>query len=229
MKNENEKFLMESGLFLVAMQLRNAIGASFARHFVYNLFHGLKEKKSEYFRTHPANLESMKILEDSTNYSLIYIREHLKKLKMEDCIHGWNALDCHRHVLSHPAEINFGHKKVKNFYENKQHYFDVKLIRLWGVGKSIYEYAYKNKFRNHEYMVPTLNIGADFVELIYVILKYSLNGTKQLKYTDFILGVDQSKEKWEKDLGEIYIREKTTGVLEGIRRLNARKDDENLK
>ena len=117
--------------FSVLTATRNGLTALATKHYLDRQFYGLsEEKRTQVFRTNPANNFLYQANEAMINTSIVKLVEVIKaedrRGKLPFHIPDFAELRRHRIVLSHPGNIFFDEPEVQKFFDEREQYRDGK-------------------------------------------------------------------------------------------------------
>lgn len=212
---EEEKVFLATDLFILLININKTMSTLATISAITRIFqHWVKVAKDSIDR-HPGANWLYPVLVSSVEHNLVTTKETITKLKIESATHGWEYLKNHRHIISHPNQPIYEQESVNQFFENELHIFDPKVVRFWGVGSSLFEWAEQNGIKTYEVMRPKIGLYLECIEATCSVLTYVQKDRTQIM-PEMITGHMQTIfANIERDCLSAYERERVTGTMEG--------------
>lgn len=210
-----DKFQLETALFLLGMRINKAMTSSAVISAVLSIFNAWEKDAAQIIKTHPGNYWLYRAIDDSVELTIINTKETIARLKLEKHVHGWAALRSHRHILSHPGQSTYKHADVQRFYDNRQHVFDPKVIRLWGVLASINEWVSAEGLNTRDATLPQVGLYPECIDSVCSMLTHAL--IPGVPFPTQEVG-DHTRRVFAQmaiECQNVYAEEKSTGVMRG--------------
>jgi hypothetical protein len=159
-------------------------------------------KKKLTYKTNVANNFLFRSLNSTIDTAVISISEQIanyNKISKGKIISAdIKKLRNHRHVMSHPATIEFDNREVQAFYQSKEHYRDNIAVRLWRVRQLLITFI---ESKNGRAITPLgVHLQSGVCEMVHTIFNLSRNSQFQLSFDDVYRGIVPYFKGYEKNL-----------------------------